>query len=304
MENFELHILGCGSALPTVRHNPTSQILCLRGKSFMIDCGEGTQLQMRRSKVSFSSLGHIFISHLHGDHCYGLMGLISTLDLMGRTADLHIHAPGNLEQVLRPQIDFFCTGIGFKVIFHAFSTTTGQTIYEDRSVRITTIPLAHRIPCCGFRFDEARKLPHIRRDMMDFLKIPHYAINSIKEGEGWTTADGRFFEHEKLVTPATPSRSYAYLSDTLFVPENAPLVEGVDLLFHESTFAECDRIRAQKTGHSTASQAAQFAKMAQAKRLMIGHFSQRYTDNRILLEEAQAIFPNTILANENLRIEI
>ena len=302
MEKIELHILGCGSALPTVRHYPSSQVLSLRGKSYMFDCGEGTQLQLRRSKVKFTSLHHIFITHLHGDHCFGLMGLISTFALLGRTADLHIHAPRGLEQLLAPQLEFFCAKMAYNVVFHPFDAHCHALIYEDNSVTVHTIPLQHRMPCAGFLVKEKATLPHIRRDMIDFLQIPHYAIAGIKAGDDWTTPDGRHFENSRLVTPADPARSYAYLSDTMFVPENAPLVEGVDLLFHESTFIERDVARARQTGHSTATQAAQFAVLAKAKRLVIGHFSQRYTDNNVLLEEARSIFPSTTLANENLCI--
>ena len=304
MENFEVNILGCGSALPTVRHNPSSQVLSLRGKNFMIDCGEGTQLQLRRSKLRFNNLGHIFISHLHGDHCFGLIGLISTFDLLGRNADLHIFSPKGLEELLRPQLNFFCRGISFDVVFHTFSTKESELIFEDRSIQVTTIPLRHRMPCCGFFFQEKANLPHIRRDMIDYLHIPTYAINNIKNGEGWTTAEGDFYPHERLVTPAEPARSYAYLSDTSFVPNNATLVEGVDLLFHEATFAESETLRAEQTQHSTATQAAEFAQMAHAKKLVIGHFSSRYEDDTLLLKEAQKVFPNTVLARENLKIEI
>lgn len=304
MENFELNILGCGSALPTVKHYPSSQVLSMRGKNFMIDCGEGAQLQLRKSKLKFHNLGHIFISHLHGDHCFGLIGLISTFDLLGRNADLHIYSPKGLEELLRPQLDFFCKGIAFNVVFHPFSTRESAVIYEDRSVKVTTVPLKHRMPCCGFLFEEQGNLPHIRRDMIDYLHIPLYAINSIKNGEGWTTEDGRVFTHEQLTLPAERNRSYAYLSDTAFVPKNAPLVKGVDLLYHEATFAQSEALRAKQTLHSTATEAAQFAQLAEVKKLIIGHFSSRYDDDTVLLKEAQQTFPNTVLAKENLKIVI
>ena len=304
MENFELNILGCGSALPTVKHFPSSQVLSMRGKNFMIDCGEGAQLQLRRSKVKFHNLGHIFISHLHGDHCFGLIGLISSFDLLGRNADMHIYSPQGLEELMRPHLDFFCKGMDFKVIFHTFSTKESEVIYEDRSVCVTTVPLKHRMPCCGFVFREKGNLPHIRRDMIDYLHIPVYAINNIKNGAGWTTEDGQVFTHEQLTLPAEPNRSYAYLSDTAYVPKNAELVKGVDLLYHEATFAESEALRAKQTLHSTASQAAEFARLSGAKRLVIGHFSSRYDDDTILLKEAQNIFPNTLLAKENLKITI
>ena len=304
MEKMELHILGCGSALPTARHAPTAQVLTLRGKVYMIDCGEGTQLQLRRSGIRFTALQHIFISHLHGDHCYGLPGIISTFDLLGRTADLHIHALEGLEQALRPTLELFCRDIRFKVWFHTFSRSGGETIHEDTALKVTTLPLDHRIPCCGFLFSEKAGLPHIRRDMIDFLQIPHHRLSDIRQGAGWTTDDGRSFTHEQLTTPAAPPRCYAYLSDTRFCSRNIPLVEGADLLFHESTFAETERVRAHQTGHSTALQAATFAQMAHVKKLVIGHFSQRYHSDTPLLEEARTAFENTILANEGLTIQI
>lgn len=304
MERFELHILGCGSALPTLRHHPTSQIVLRGDKLFMVDCGEGSQLQMRHQRLSFSKLHHIFISHLHGDHCFGLMGLISTFSLLGRTGDLVIHAPGELEGLLRPWLKFYCKGAGFQVIIQAFDTTRSETIYEDKTLTVSTIPLRHRLPCCGFLFRERQSLPHIRRDVTDYYEIPVYAFNSIKEGAGWTTPDGRVIPHEWLVSPAAPPRSYAYCSDTAYLPENVPLLEGVDLLFHEATFSRAESARATETFHSTAEQAATMARDAHVKKLVIGHFSARFDDESGLLAEARAIFPETIVANEGLCIPI
>ena len=304
MERFELHILGCGSALPTLRHHPTAQIVLRGDKLFMVDCGEGSQLQMRHQRLSFSKLHHIFISHLHGDHCFGLMGLISTFSLLGRTGDLVIHAPGELEGLLRPWLKFYCKGAGFQVIIQAFDTTRSETIYEDKTLTVSTIPLRHRLPCCGFLFRERQSLPHIRRDVTDYYEIPVYAFNSIKEGAGWTTPDGRVIPHEWLVSPAAPPRSYAYCSDTAYLPENVPLLEGVDLLFHEATFSRAESARATETFHSTAEQAATMARDAHVKKLVIGHFSARFDDESGLLAEARAIFPETIVANEGLCIPI
>ena len=180
MEKFELHILGCGSALPTTRHFATSQVVNLREKLFMIDCGEGAQMQLRRSRLKFSRLNHIFISHLHGDHCFGLLGLISTFGLLGRTADLHIHSPRGLEELFAPMLAFFCKTLTYKVFFHEFETKEPMLIYDDRSVTVTTIPLKHRIPCCGFLFEEKQRPNHIIRDMVDFYKVPVYELNRIK----------------------------------------------------------------------------------------------------------------------------
>lgn len=306
MEKFEVHILGCGSALPTLRHWPSSQIINLREKLFMIDCGEGTQVQFRRSRQKFSRLSHIFISHLHGDHIFGLIGLLSTLALSGRTAPMHIYAAAELEGLLRPQLDFFCKGITFDVEFHPLPRRADepQLIYDDRSVSVYALSLRHRVPTCGFIFREKALLPHIRRDMIDFLKIPFYAINSIKQGEGWTTPDGDFYPHERLVFPAEPARTYAYFSDTSFMPQYAPFIQGIDLLYHEATFSREFMARARETQHSTAAEAAEMARLAQVKQLVIGHFSSRYEDEQVLLDEASAIFANTTLAKEGRCIQL
>lgn len=303
-EKFDLHILGCGSALPTLRHQPTAQVLDIRDKRYMIDCGEGAQLAMRRAKLGFSTLRHIFISHLHGDHCFGLPGLISTCGMLGRTSELHLYGPQDLEATLRPMLDYYCRDLAFDVVFHTVDTQTHALVFEDRSVAVYTLPLRHRVPACGYLFREKPLLPHIRRDMIDRLGIPHYAINGIKQGESWTTPEGKTYSHEELITPADAPRSYAYMSDTAFVPELADLVQGVDLLFHEATFAEQDAVRARQTFHSTAAEAADMARRAEARRLLIGHFSARYDDEAQLLAEARRIFPDTLLAAEGLKIEI
>ena len=304
MEKFELHILGCGSALPTTRHFATSQVVNLRDKLFMIDCGEGAQMQLRKSRLKFSRLNHIFISHLHGDHCFGLMGLISTFGLLGRTAELHIHSPKGLEELLTPMLNFFCHTLAYKVIFHEFDTRQTSVVYEDRSMTVTTIPLQHRIPCCGFLFAEKARPNHIIRDMVDFYKVPVYELNRIKNGSDYVTPEGEVIANTRLTRPPDPPRKYAYCSDTIFRPEIVKQLSGVDLLFHEATFAESELARAKETYHTTAAQAARIALEAGVRQLVIGHFSARYEDESILLKEASAVFPNTILAKENLCISL
>lgn len=270
----------------------------------MIDCGEGTQIQMRRSKLKFSRLGHIFISHLHGDHCFGLIGLISTFNLLGRTADLHIHAPAPLGPMLEAELRLFCREMTYRVVFHAVETTTFAPVHSDRSVEVFSLPLRHRVPCCGYLFRERPTLPHIRRDMIDFYHIPTYALNDIKQGASWVTPEGEEVPASRLTTPAAPPRTYAYCSDTIFFPELCPLIEGVDLLFHEATFDDANLARARETFHSTASQAATIARDSHVGRLLIGHFSNRYDDESLLLHQAQAIFPQTLLAREGLCVEV
>lgn len=304
MEKFELHILGCGSALPTTRHFPTSQIVNVRDKLFMIDCGEGAQLQFRKSHLKFSRLNHIFISHLHGDHCFGLLGLISTLNLLGRTAELHIHSPKGLETLLTPMLDFFNRQMTYKVLFHEFDTKEPMQIYEDRSLTVTTIPLRHRMPCCGFLFAEKRRPNHIIREMVDFYQVPVYELNRIKNGADYVTPEGKTVSNNLLTRPSAPSRSYAYCSDTIYLPAIVEQIKGVDLLFHEATFANEDAPRAKETFHTTATQAAEIARRAEVKKLLIGHFSARYEDENILLQEASAIFPDTQLAKETLCVSV
>lgn len=304
MEKFDLHILGCGSALPTMRHQATSQVLNIREKLFMIDCGEGTQVQLRRSRLKFSRLNHIFISHLHGDHCFGLIGVISTFGMLERTADLHIYSHPDLIALLQSQIDFFCKGMSYDVVFHPFNPKARDIIYDDRSVSVETIPLHHRMPTCGFLFREKPTPNHIKREMIDFYQIPVWMINRIKNGEDFITEEGQTIPNKWLTTPSAPPRSYAYCSDTAYYPQIIKQIQGVDLLFHEATFVNADSARARQTQHSTAQQAAQIARDAQVKRLVIGHFSARYDDEQELLKEAQAVFPNAILAQENLQLTI
>lgn len=301
MDKFELDILGCGSATPTTRHNPSSQVLNLKEKLFMIDCGEGTQLQFRRRKLKFSKLNRIFISHLHGDHCFGLIGLISTLALLGKTGELVIHSVAGLEQTLRPEIDFFCRENPFEVKIETFDPEKSEVIYEDKTIAVKTIPLLHRVPCAGFLFREKEKEAHILPEMVKFFNIPIKELHRIKQGADFITENGKVIPNSHLTKPAETARSYAYCSDTAYSEKVIPIIEGVDLLYHEATFAESDAFRAKETGHSTARQAARIAKLANAKKLILGHFSARYGNEQVLLDEAREIFPDTIVANEGLR---
>lgn len=304
MEPFELTVLGCGSALPTIRHNPAAQALNFHNEVFIIDCGEGTQLQMRRAGVKFSRVSRIFISHLHGDHCFGLPGIITTLDLIGRTQPLHVYAHAALEPALKQVLSVFLRGTEFEVCFHAVDTGAYALIYESPDVEVYSIPLKHSIECCGFLFREKPSLPHMRRDMMEHYQIPVNEVNRIKQGGDWVTADGRRIPHDELTIPALPPRSYAYCSDTCYEPKIVPYLQGVDLLYHEATFLEADIQRTTQTKHSTALQAGRIARSCGAKRLLIGHFSSRYDDETLLLDEARSVFNETMLAKEFLRISV
>ena len=302
--NFELNILGCGSAKPTRRHQPSSQILNVRGKYFMIDCGEGAQTQMQMMGLSMANIGHIFISHNHGDHIFGLPGLIGTMDLLGRTAELHIHGPQQVGELLDFLQRTYYADIGYKVLFHPVDTQQHALVYEDRSITVHSIPLRHRLPTAGYLFREKPGLPHIRRDMIDAYQIPVSQINNIKAGASWTTEDGTLIPHERLTTPATPPRSFAYCSDTVYLPELKDIIRGVNLLYHEATYLHERALRAEQTLHTTAVQAATLAKDAEVGKLCIGHFSAAIKDEDALLREARSIFPRTILANEGLVVGI
>ena len=298
MEPFRVHILGCGSALPTLRHFPSSQIVEVREKLFMVDCGEGAQMQLRRCHVRFTKVGHVFISHMHGDHCFGLIGMISTFGLLGRTATLHVHANELLGDMIKRQMDLFCHDLGYEVEFHPIDATRREVIYEDRSLTVETIPLVHRLPTCGFLFREKPLLPHIRREKIDFYGIPTSQIQNIKNGADWIMEDGTVIPNSQLVTPADEPRSYAYCSDTRYMPELHLQLKGVTTLYHESTYGEDNLQMAQKYNHSTARQAAVVARDAEVSQLILGHYSSRYEDENVLLEEAREVFENVRLANE------
>lgn len=304
MEPFLVHILGCGSALPTPRHYASAQVVEVRGKQFLVDCGEGTQMQLRRSRIRFTKISAVFISHLHGDHCFGLIGLLSTFGLLGRTARLAVYAPAALDDMLQRQMQLFCHDFDYEVDFHPVDTTRQQVIYEDRSLTVESIPLEHRMPCCGFLFREKPQLPHIRRDMIDFYHIPLSQVNNIKAGADWTTPDGEHVENSRLVTPAEAPRSYAYCSDTRYVDSLAGRIKGVTTLYHESTYGDDNLLLAEKYYHSTARQAAQVARDAGVRQLLLGHFSSRYEDEQVLLREAKEVFENAFLTDEQCVFEV
>lgn len=296
--NFEVTILGCGSAIPSYGRFSASQIVCVRDKSFMIDCADGTQFRMRELAIKTTRLNHIFISHLHGDHCFGIISVISTLGLMKRTASLHIHAHPDLQGLLEPHLKYFCHDLTFNVLFEPFNPLKNEVIYEDKSLTVETIPLKHGVPTCGFLFKEKPRQPHLKRDIIDFYKVGVKDLKDIKNGADFVTPEGKIISNETFLSPATPPKSYAYCSDTAYNETIIPIIRGVDCLFHEATFAESEKLRAKQTLHSTAKQAAVIAQQADVKQLIIGHFSARYAKTEILLKEAREIFKNTLLAED------
>lgn len=304
MEKFEVTILGCGSATPSPKHYTSSQIVNVREKLFMVDCGEGTQIQIRRSRQAFARISHIFISHLHGDHCFGILGIISTFGLLGRTAPLFIHAPQEMWQILEKELEFYCSELEFKVVFQGFDPSKIQTVYDDRSLSIETIPLRHRIPCAGFLFREKPVADHLNRGMCDFYGVPMWDFGRIKNGGDFQLEDGTVIPHSRLTTPAEPARSYAYCCDTAYKPDMVEQIKGVNLIYHDCTYSNGDSDRAELHHHSTAGQAASTALAAGAGQLLLGHFSARYDDESILLKEAQEVFQRSLLAKEGLTVSI
>ena len=298
MEPFRVHILGCGSALPTLRHNASSQVVEVRGKFFMVDCGEGAQMQLRRTRIHFAKIQAIFISHLHGDHCFGLLGLLSTFGMLGRTNLLKVFAPAEYKDLFEQQLAFFMTGLEYKIEFVPVDTQRHEVVYDDHSLTVETIPLQHRISCCGYLFREKPTLPHIRRDMIDYYGIPVSQINNIKNGADWTTDEGDVIPNQLLVEAPEKPRSYAYCSDTRYVPNLYQEVMGVDILYHESTYTSENEDRAKLYYHSTARQAATIAQKAGVGKLLLGHYSARYNDEKVLLQEAREVFAESYLSDE------
>ncbi len=295
---FSVTILGSNSALPTTKRYPTAQVLNVSERFFLVDCGEGTQLQLRHNHIKFSRINNIFISHLHGDHLFGLIGFISTLGLLGRNNDLHIYANKDLEAILTQQTDYFCKDIKFKIIYHHLNSKKTETIYEDKKVKVISFPLKHRIPTCGFLFREKPKEPKIRKDAIKKYGLSISDIVAIKNGDDYYGDDGKIIDSANLLFPPPALRSYAFCSDTKYYPTIIPIIQGVDLLYHEATFSDEHERLAKKTTHSTARQAAMIAKEAGAKRLILGHFSSRYDDLSVLEKEAKEVFPNTTLVND------
>ena len=304
MMNFELTILGSSSAIPTSERYPTAHVLNIRERFFLIDCGEGTQIRLRKMKISFARIGHIFISHLHGDHFFGLPGFISTRNMLGITSDLHIYSHSELRTLLQPLIDHLKGELGFKIIFHPLNFKKSEKIFSDKYAEVFSFPLKHSVPCCGFLFREKAPLANILKEKILEFGIPVQQILPIKEGADYVTPEGKIIPNSLLVIPPPRPRSYAFCTDTAFLEEIIPIISEVDLLYHEATFLDQLREWAEKTCHSTASQAAEVARLAKASRLIIGHFSTRYKSTEPFLEEAVRIFPNTELAEDGARFSV
>lgn len=304
MSHINLTILGCGSAVPTKNHFNSSQYLTIGDKHFLIDCGEGAQIRMRQLKLKTAQLNHIFISHLHGDHCFGLIGLISTFALLGRTNNLYIHAHADLEKLLRPQIDYFSHDLTYEVIFNHINPRQSEIIYEDKAMVVKTIPLKHGVPTCGFLFEEKDRDRHLIKEKIAFYKIPVKELQYIKRGADFVTPEGKIIPNNILTKDPEPAKKYAYCTDTAYSEKIIPIIQGADYLFHEATFCEAEIDRAKATEHSTAKQAASIAKQANVGKLLIGHYSARYPNTEQVLSEAKEVFENTVACEDGQSFEI
>lgn len=295
---MKLTILGCHSATPRTNTNPTSQVLEIKNHTFLIDCGEGTQVELRRNKVKFVRIKHIFISHLHGDHCFGLVGLISTFKLLTREADLHIYAPKGLKDVITLQMKLSDSWTNYKLFFHELTSDTSELIFEDDKVEVYTIPLDHRIYTNGFLFKEKEGERKLDMNAVLNANIDIAYYRKLKQGFDVEDQNGNLIKNESVTKPANKPKSYAFCSDTAYNEAMLPIITDVDVLYHESTFLEKNEKLAAPTKHSTAKQAASIAKQANVETLILGHYSTRYDDLNLFKEEASEIFKNVELARD------
>jgi ribonuclease Z len=303
--SLQLTILGCHSATPRENAYPTSQYLEINNRHFLIDCGEGTQRQMRKHKVSFAKINHIFISHLHGDHFYGLIGLISTFGILNREKELHIFGPKGIKEVTLLQLKVSKSYSKFDIIFHELTSKKSELIFEDDKVSVTTIPLTHRVYTNGFLFREkesAKKL-HIE-NVQQYPEIQTCDYHNIKAGKDFILESGEIIKNEELTLPPVKPKSFAFCSDTSYKEDIIPIIENVDLLYHETTFLSDREDLAKKTKHSTAKQAAQIASQADVNQLVIGHYSNRYKNIQLFKKEAETIFPKVVLAEAGKKISL
>ncbi len=301
---MKLSIMGCYAATPRTITNPTSQVLEIRNHHFLIDCGEGTQVQLRKNKINFSKINHIFISHLHGDHCYGLIGLVSTFMMLNRQNDLHIYGPKGIKEIILLQLKLSNAWTTYGLFFHELETTESQIIFEDEKVIVTTIPLKHRVYTNGFLFSEKPKDRKLNMENILLNKVEKCYYQNLKKGKDVTLDDGTLLENKRLTfDPPTPQQ-YAFCSDTVYDESIIQYIQNVDFLYHESTFLDSEAHLSEKTMHCTAKQAATIAHKANVKKLILGHYSTRYFGLEGFKKEAESIFPNVMLADDGKIFEL
>ncbi len=301
---FSVKILGSGSATPTIYRQTSAQVVNYNESYFLIDCGEATQIAMRKYAIPLMKINHIFISHLHGDHYLGIFGIINTMHLFNRKKDLHIYTFSGLQKLIELQLAISETTLQYKIIYHTLDQSQSKCIFENKYIQVYTIPLKHRIPTCGFLFKEKKKPGNIQKNLVDKYSISPAWCKKIKEGKDYIHTDGSVIPNNLLLKVNNISRSYAYCSDTAYDETIIPIIQDVDLLYHEASFAEIHRDIAEAKFHSTAKQAAKIALKSNTKTLIIGHFSQRYKNTSTLLNEAKQVFVNTIEATDGLLVEI
>lgn len=295
--------MGCYAATPRTITNPTSQVLEIKSHMFLIDCGEGTQVQLRKRKIKFSQIEHIFISHLHGDHFFGLIGLISTFMLLGREKELHIYGPKGIKEAILLLLKLGNAYTSYNLFFHELTSKESEIIYEDEKVKVTTIPLKHRVYTNGFLFEEKNIERKLNIDAILNYNIEKLYYNKIKLGCAITLDDGRIIPNSELSFDPEEAKSYAFCSDTVYNEDVIPIIKNVTALYHESTFLESESHLAEKTMHTTAKQAAKIAKLAEVKHLLLGHYSTRYGNIELFRTEANEIFENVLLADDGLEFE-
>ncbi len=300
---MKLTILGCHAATPRTFTNPTAQVLEISGRLFLIDCGEGTQVQLRRNKVRFMRINHVFISHLHGDHLYGLIGLVSTFMLLGRATDLHIHGPKGIKEIITLQLRLGQAWTQYRLYFHELESDQPEIVFEDEKVTVTSVPLSHRIYTNGFVFREKRGLRKLNIEAAESFGIDKCYYRNIVLGKDVTSNSGQLISNDLVTFEPVPPKSYAFCSDTVFDPGIVPHIQGVDVLYHESTFLEREQALAARTMHATARQAAQIAKLADVGTLVLGHYSTRYDSVADFGTEAAEIFPNVVLSQDGKTFE-
>lgn len=301
---FELTVLGSGSGAPIPSRYNSAQVLNVHERFVLIDCGEGTQFQLRRNSINFNRIELILISHLHGDHFFGLAGLLNTMHLLGRTKDIHIAGHKNLKVYIDTIFKISHFKPGYSIIFHPIEDNQEGEFLDMNKYNIYIFPLKHRIVSCGYRITEKQSESKIKKEFILENSPNIEEIKAIKNGADFTTDDGKLIENKKIMIAAPPPRSYVYASDTSYYPEIIPHIKNVNLLYHEATFDQSKYINAREKFHSTAEEAARIAKAANVNQLLIGHFSARYKDAEVLLNEAKKIFPNTIAANDGLQVII
>jgi ribonuclease Z len=300
---MKLTILGCYAATPRTITNPTAQVLEIRNRMFLIDCGEGTQVQLRKNKLKFSKINHIFISHLHGDHFYGLVGLISTFMLLNRQTDLHIYGPKGIKEIVLLQLRYSNSYTGYNLFFHELTAIVSEVVYEDEKVVVKTIPLKHRIYTNGYLFQEKIGDRKLNVDAVQEYQIETCYFQKIKNGSDITLDDGTVISNSILTFDPIKPKSYAFCSDTMYHESIIPIIQGCDVLYHETTFLETEADKAEKTMHSTAKQAAMIANKAKVNQLILGHYSTRYANIDLFKQEAEIIFPNVLLADDGKTFE-